>query len=142
MIWKKSELIQKIWNRINWNKKFWVYAGCGAIATAVDTIILFTLTNFFNFWYFNAAVIGYVTGVIINFTLNKFITFQDYSRKFLKQLGVFTIVALIGLGFNQLIIYSLVEFMGLWYLTAKVIAIIVVVNWSFYGHKTFTFSAQ
>ena len=56
------------------------------------------------------------------------------------QFGLFAIVALVGLGINQFLLYSLVEFAKLWYISAKIIAIFIGLLWSFYGHKKLTFN--
>lgn len=118
---------------------FYGYVVCAGIATIVDLTILYSLTEFFGFWYFNAAVFGYFGGIIINFTLQKYFNFKNYSKKIFSQFGLFLVVALIGLGFNQFIIYALVEFIGFWYILAKLFAIAIVMFWSFYGHKNLTF---
>jgi putative flippase GtrA len=71
--------------------------------------------------------------------LNKIFNFKNKSKKIAQQFGLFAIVALIGLGLNQLIIWLLVEFGNLWYMSAKLISIVIVMLWSFYGHKKLTF---
>ena len=55
------------------------------------------------------------------------------------QFTVFALVALGGLGLNQMIIYSLVEHFGLWYMFAKLVSVMIVMNYSFVGHKRLTF---
>ena len=44
-----------------------------------------------------------------------------------------------GMGVNQLIIYSLVEYLGFWYMYAKFISVVIVMLYSFIGHKELTF---
>jgi len=118
---------------------FFGYVMIASIATVLDIVLLFTLTEYLHIWYFLSAFISYSTGMGINFSLNKYFNFKNKSLDILPQFGIFVTVALIGLGLNQLIIYSLVEFAGLWYMLAKLISICIVVSWSFYGHKRFTF---
>lgn len=77
--------------------------------------------------------------MITNFILNKKFNFANRSKKVVRQFSVFALVALVGLGLNQLIIYSLVEFSGLWYMYAKVVSVMIVMIYSFVGHKKFTF---
>jgi putative flippase GtrA len=118
---------------------FFGYIIFGGIATLVDIGLLYCLTEYVNLWYFYSAFISYMTGMVANYSLNKYYNFKNQSKNILPQFGLFAAVALIGLGLNQVIIYSLVEFVGLWYILAKIISICIVVCWSFYGHKKFTF---
>ena len=113
-----------------------LYAG---IATLVDLAILYILTEYAGIWYFFSSVISYGGGMITNFTLNKYLNFRNRSQKILHQFGIFAIVALVGLGLNQLVLVILVEVFNMWYMHAKIIAIGIVMFWSFFGHKKLTF---
>ena len=120
-------------------KLFSGYVVFAGIATVVDLALLYSLTTFMDLHYLASAAIGYFFGMITNFTLNKTINFKNRSKKVMQQFGLFTVVALIGLGLNQLILWSLVEHADMWYMYAKVISIMIVMFWSFYGHKKITF---
>ena len=114
-----------------------IFAG---FATLVDLGLLYSLTEFFHIWYFYSALFANLAGMVTNYSLNKCLNFKNKSRKIIPQFGLFATVALIGIGLNQLILYSLVEFAKLWYMHAKFIAIFIVMFWSFYGHKKLTFN--
>lgn len=116
--------------------RYVVFAG---FATLVDLGILFALTEWAGLWYFYSAAISYIVGMLTNYTLNKYLNFKNKSKKIIQQFGLFALVALVGLGFNQLILYFLVEAVGLWYMLAKCLAVLAVMFWSFYGHKKLTF---
>ncbi len=120
-------------------KLFIGYVIFAGFATLVDLGLLYSLTEFFHVWYFYSAIFAYFAGMVINYSLNKYLNFRNKSKQIISQFGLFAIVALIGLGLNQLILYSLVEFAKLWYMFAKFIAIFIVMLWSFYGHKKLTF---
>jgi putative flippase GtrA len=113
-----------------------LYAG---IATLVDLGVLYALTEYAGVWYLFSAVISYCAGMVTNFTLNKYLNFRNKSRKIVQQFGIFAIVAVVGLGLNQLILAVLVEVFKLWYMYAKLISIAIVMFWSFFGHKKLTF---
>jgi putative flippase GtrA len=87
-----------------------------------------------------SAIIAYIVAMIVNYVLNKYLSFKNRSKRIAAQFGLYTIVALIGLGLNQLILYYLVERLKLWYMYAKLIAVFIVMFWSFYGHKKLTFN--
>ena len=113
-----------------------IFAG---IATLVDLGILYSLTEFIGFHYLLSALLSYACGMVTNFFLNKLFNFKNRNRRIVQQFGLFTFVALIGLGLTQLILWFFVEFVNLWYMLAKLISIVIVMLWSFYGHKKLTF---
>ena len=121
-------------------KLFIGYVIFGGFATLVDLCLLYSLTEFLHVWYFYSATFSYFVGMLTNYSLNKYLNFRNRSKQITLQFGLFATVALIGLGLNQLILYTLVEFINLWYMFAKFIAIFIVMFWSFYGHKKLTFN--
>lgn len=116
--------------------KYIILAG---FATLVDMGLLYSLTEFLYIWYLLSAAISYFIGMLVNYSLNKYLTFKNRSKRVIPQFGLFVVVASIGLGFNLLILFFLVEFMNLWYMFAKLIAIFIVMFWSFFAHKNLTF---
>jgi putative flippase GtrA len=120
-------------------KLFLGYVFFGGIAALVDVGLLYFFTEFFGFHYLISAIFSYIFGMITNYSLNKFFNFKNKSRKIVRQFGLFIVVALIGLGLNQFILWILVEFIGLWYILAKIISIFLVMFWNFLGHKKLTF---
>ncbi|HQJ05427.1 MAG TPA: GtrA family protein, partial [Spirochaetota bacterium] len=68
-----------------------------------------------------------------------------------RQFLLFSIVALIGLGLNNLILYLLVDVVKthiniapqydeIWLFFAKCVSVFIVMFWSFLGHKKLTFN--
>ncbi len=117
-----------------------MYAFLAGIATVVDFLVLFLLTDFIHIWYLISSVVSYTCGMGTNYTLNKYLNFKNTSKKIIPQIGLFAAVALVGLGLNQILLFFLVEYFGLWYMLAKVISVSIVMIWSFFGHKKITFS--
>lgn len=125
-------------NKVN-IKLFSLYIVLAGIATIVDVGLLYIFTNYLGIWYFYSAILSYLAGMLTNYSLNKYLNFKNKSKKIAWQFGLFIIVALVGLALNQLILYLLVNFAGLWYIWAKLVAVFVVMFWSFFGHKKLTF---
>jgi dolichol-phosphate mannosyltransferase len=115
------------------------YLACAGAATLVDIGLLYALTEMAGLWYLYSAAVSYTAGMVTNYTLNKYLNFKNKSKRILPQFGLFVSVALVGLMLNQVILYLLVRFAGLWYMMAKFMAICMVMVWSFYGHRRFTF---
>jgi putative flippase GtrA len=58
----------------------------------------------------------------------------------LGQFGLFAFVAIIGLAFNQIVLYVMVDVFEVYYLIGKVVSVAIVMFWSFIGHKKITFA--
>ncbi len=139
---RKIEEEQQEKGPISTFKEFLSYVLFAGIATIVDMGLLFLLTEYafqFNYDYLISAIISYLCGMITNYTLNKYITFKNTSKRIAPQFGVFSIVALIGLGLNELILWFFTEFTFLTYIYSKLLSVVIVMLWSYLGHKKFTF---
>ena len=113
-----------------------IFAG---IATLVDIGLLYFFTDIIGIWYFYSALIASTAGMVVNYSLNKYLNFANRSRQIILQFGMFAAVAGVGIFLNQIILYTLVEFAHIYYLLAKIITVFIVMFWSFWGHKRFTF---
>ena len=108
--------MEAIKNLIYKYKLFIKYCIVGGTAAVVDFGILFILTDFFSVYYLTSATASFIVSALVNYSLNRSWTFQSNG-----------------------IMYTGVEFFGLWYILAKVIATGVVLIWNFLGNKYFTF---
>lgn len=120
-------------------KQFLKFCVVGTVGTAIDFGLLYILVEFSNIWYLLAATISFIVAVINNYIFNKIWTFENKDSNFLKQFVQFLVVSVVGLGLNVLILYILVEFAGIWYILAKVLATGVVLIWNFFANKYWTF---
>jgi len=116
------------------------YASVSLFATIIDVLLLYALTEFLNINYLVSATIAYCIGLLIAFYLQKTYTFKEKQTKGAHiQLIKFTIISLIGLLLNLIILKAFVE-IGLWYIFAKIIAIILVFFWNYFVNKKITFN--
>ena len=125
--------------RSAWFIQFVTYFFFAGMAAVTDIGTLYILTEYAHLYYLASAVIAYMLGMIVNYTMNKRFTFKNTNRSIGKQFSVFAIVASIGLGINLLVLYILVGSFGMYYLFAKIIALSISFVWSFTGHKYITF---
>jgi len=142
---KKVESVQKEKERETTStiKEFLSYVLFAGIATIVDIGLLFLLTEYafqFNYDYLIAAILSYLCGMITNYSLNKYLTFKNTTKRIAPQFGVFAIVALIGLGLNELILWLFTEFTFLTYIYSKILSVGIVMIYSYIAHKKFTFN--
>jgi putative flippase GtrA len=120
------------------------YLGIGVIATIVDWTIFYLLIGYLGIFYLLALATSYFSSTALNFFLNRRYTFRNKYRRVHVQLAFFVIVAVIGLGLNETIVYSLAHLIpggmtDVVLMAARVIATVVVFMWNFALNKRITF---
>ena len=113
----------------------------GGFATATNIISLFVLVRFFHIWYLLAAVVAFLLAVVASFVLQKFFTFNDYTRsKTGKQAAFYLGFQVFNLCLNTLLMYVGVDLLHIQYLLAQVLISggMAVYNFFVYKHLVFT----
>lgn len=87
-----------------------------------------------------ANACGFILAATSNYLLNRYWTFHSKDPDMVLQFGRFFIVSLIGLGFNTLILWTLVSKLRMHFYLSKLAAILLVMVWNFYINLAFTFS--
>jgi len=109
--------------------RFCVAGAAGVIAYYAA---LYGLTEYLGVWYVISAVIGFVLNTGLNFTLQKFWTFQNKETHMVgRQLVLYAAMTVSFLIGNTLLLYLMVEYLHLWYIGAQVILTIVISVLSF-----------
>jgi putative flippase GtrA len=114
------------------------FACVGAIATALQYLVLIALVQFGDIGPVPASGVGYAAGAGINYLINYHYTFASQRSHFQAMLKFFT-VAIIGLMLNSLIVAVATEKLLLHYLPAQVIATGLVLMWNFVANRVWTF---
>lgn len=120
------------------------YLGVGIVATLADWAIFYALVSFAGVFYTLALAISYGASTALNFFLNRRYTFRSRYRRVHVQLALFTAIAIIGLGLNEMIVYSLVRIVpggetDISLMASRVIATVAVFTWNFMLNKRLTF---
>lgn len=121
------------------------YFAVGAVGTIAEwslysALIIFTLLD-----YRVATAVAYFLGMIINYTLNRYFTFSSSYKKIHIQFASFAVIAIIGLGIQELVITGLVSYLfnnttsDTIQILSKVIATFVGFAWTFIANKKITF---
>ncbi|MEZ4978142.1 MAG: GtrA family protein [Chitinophagales bacterium] len=114
----------------------------GGIGFAVDMAITWLLKEKLQLKKYTANSLGFVFGVIFRFFANKLWTFQDSNPAWLYQMLQFGLIAFIGLGIVNGIIYLLNEKLALLnFYRAKIVAMIIFMLWNFTANYLWTFAA-
>lgn len=83
--------------------------------------------------------LGFILAASSNYTWNRLWTFQSESVEIAREYSTFVLIALVGLGLNNLIIWLLHEKLHLNFYLSKLIAIGCVTIWNFSMNYVFTF---
>jgi putative flippase GtrA len=124
--------------------KFARYLGIGVIATLVDWTIFYLLIGYLGIFYLLALAMSYFSSTILNFFLNKRYTFRNTYRRVHVQLALFVAVAVVGLGLNEAIMYTLAHLIpggmtDVALMASRVVATLIVFLWNFALNKRITF---
>lgn len=145
------EIERKIWERVRsvsprfhefvWPKRRVLkYLISGGTAAAVNLLLLYFFTSILGIWYVISAVLAFSLAFIVSFVFQKFWTFEDHSTDGVHvQAASYLLVALVNLCLNTLLIYFFVEFFGIHYLVAQIIASISIACESFFVYRRFIF---
>ena len=108
----------------------------GGLSTVVNLSVSFALTTLFGVWYIASAVIAFVAAYAVNFTPQKFWTFEAKAKEGSGvQLALHLTLQICNLGLEVGGMYLLVEFAGLWYLYAQVMVLAVISIESFFATR-------
>lgn len=110
----------------------------GAIATVIDFAVLIALTELLGLNPVLSATISFVVSVLFNYAASMKYVFarrEELSRK--KELAIFVLLSVIGLGINDLLMWLGTALLSANYILVKVVATAIVMIWNFVSRKVF-----
>lgn len=124
--------------------KFFKYLGVGILGTIADWAVFYALIGFADIFYLYALAMSYFVGMVINFFLNKRYTFNNTYKKVHFQFLSFALVALIGFGLNEGLLYAFVHYVfasssDIALMVSRVIVTFIVFVWNYVANKRTTF---
>lgn len=121
--------------------KFIKFGIVGASGVVVDFGITWLLKEKLRLNQYLANSTGFMCAVLSNYVLNRIWTFHSQDNAVGIQFAKFFVVALIGLGMNNALIYFFNEKQKLPFYVSKAIATAIVMLWNFGANYLFTFTA-
>ncbi|SDB82227.1 GtrA family protein [Paraburkholderia lycopersici] len=122
-------------------RRFAVYAGVGAMGTAAQYAVLIAMVR--TGWASPAlsSMAGASVGAIVNYGLNRRITFRSNSNP-LSTAPKFAIIALLGVLTNGVCMKFFVNSLGLNYLIAQLVTTALVLGLTYLLNSMWTFNEQ
>ncbi len=115
------------------------YCFVGGLSFVVD-FSLFWLLLAMGIHYLICGVVAFVISFFFNFTLSRYWIFREQKRRQLWQEVVpVAVIALVGLGLTELLLWVQRDLLGFNELVAKVIAAILVLLWNFWARRVFVY---
>lgn len=119
--------------------KFFRYSIIGAFCACQNIAILYFLKSILNLHYIFATIIQMIFVNSIGFYLNKRYTFKTRINNFWHELWKYHTVMFSGFLTVLVLMYLLVDILGIWYLHAFIIVTIIMTLFNFLMHKKWTF---
>jgi len=139
----KKEVIKKLLKNQTDNTfiQLFRYTFVGGVAFIVDFSSLFIFTEFLNIYYLISAAIAFLLGLTINYILSIVWVFSKRTfRNKRFEFGIFALIGIVGLGFNELFIWFFTEHIHFHYLLSKIVSTVFVYLWNFFARKSILFS--
>ena len=120
--------------------KFFLYCLCGVTGVITDLIVYFISLRL-GFFYMYANSLGYLSGTIISFILNRKITF-GVSDRVLLRLAIFLCIAIFGFSMSAMMLWFLINFFLVSEQIAKLFTLPVLMALQFFLNKQLTFNEK
>jgi len=116
------------------------YLISGGSAAVTNIVVLFILVHFFHLWYLLAAVMSFIVAVFVSFTMQKFFTFNDYTReKIRQQTALYFGIQILNLCLNAFLLYISVDMLHIHYLISQILILGFIAVYSFFLFKHLVF---
>ena len=112
----------------------------GIGGTLIDFGITYILKERVKINKYIANSIGYMSAATSNYIFTRIWAFDNTNPEILTQYLIFVTISLVGLGLMNLFIWIFHEKFKVNFYVAKVMALLIVLAWTFSAHYTITFS--
>lgn len=125
--------MKSLWNLC---RQFLRFGIIGVLCFGIDYGLMILLTEMADIEYIYSTAISYTISTVINYILSvRFVFCRRENADYKTELLVFLALGLIGLGFNQMIMWVVVEHYGIPYQLAKLLATATVGVYNFVSRK-------
>lgn len=96
--------------------------------------LLFALTEYGGLNPLVSTPIAFTVSLVVNYILCVYVVFHAEQQS-KKQMALFALTSIIGLGINQVVMWFFIDIIGIWYMFAKVVASAVVMVWNYFTKR-------
>ena len=126
--------------------QFLRYMVTGGVAFVADFGLFALCLYGFGWHYLLANLVGLVAGLVLNYAMSILWVFTACKRILKTQKGIefvlFALVGIAGVGINQLLMYLMVDGIGVNEMVSKMIAAVLVLMWNFGARKLMLFRGK
>ena len=129
---------------IDWLRNKWQlvkFQIVGVINTVIDYVV-FNLLSWLGLGMFPAQCLGYGSGLLNSYVMNKSWTFEQTSKSTFQQVLRFMIINLISFGINTAVLYACVQGLAMEKWLGKGIATVVTLAANYIGYSRWVFPNQ
>jgi glycosyltransferase involved in cell wall biosynthesis len=113
--------------------RFFISGGTSAV---VNFALLYLFTEFGHVWYLLSSALAFILAFGVSFFMQKYWTFRSRDAgKIKRQLPQHLLLAVFNLGLNLVLIFSIVEYLHIWYMLAAIISNLLIAFESFFAFK-------
>lgn len=119
-------------------QQFMKFGVVGVIAFVIDYGLMVFLTEVFGVNYLVSATISFTVSTVFNYFASMRYVFrhkEGMSRR--REFIIFVVLSVIGLGLNNICMWTGVELLGIHYMITKIGATVIVSVWNFVTRKIF-----
>ncbi len=109
----------------------------GGLAFLIDSGVLYILTEYAHIYYLISSVISFIVSLIFNYLMSIFWVFDVKKKQTIKEVSIFVILSVIGLGINQVVMYVGADIFHIYYMICKVLSTAIVMVYNFITRKIF-----
>jgi len=142
MKWYQDVVIIKFLNSHQVLKQFIKFSLVGALNTIVDFVTYLFFTRVLFWYYLLAAFLAFSLAATSSFLFNRYWTFKLENKFTATEYAKFILVAAGGLLLTILFLYILVDIFFWYDLWAKLVIVVIVVNYNFWMQKFWTFKVK
>ena len=115
------------------------YCIVGGTAFLFDYAVLFYLTEYMRLYYLFSSVLGFITGIVINYYLSKWWVFTNAKAEGFQSFLLFFLIGVMGLGMTVTGMWLGVELLQINYMFVKVGVTGFVLLWNYTARKRLVF---
>ena len=143
---QNESLVRRLWRRMPRSSllgQLVRYLVTGGLAFVVDFGLFALCLYKFEWHYLLANLMGLVAGLVLNYIMSIVWVFSECKRvlenRKTAEFGIFAVVGIAGVGFNQLLMYLMVGQFGWNEMLSKIVAAVLVLMWNFGARKLMLF---